>query len=101
MNDKIPLSSLRRFDPAEHLKTEADITDYLMAIIEDGDESLLASALGDVAKARGMTAIAASSGITREALYRALRPGAKPRYDTIRKVMKALGYRISLQKMSN
>ncbi len=100
MSEKIQLSSLRRFDAAEHLKSDADITEYLTAIIEEGDESLLASALGDVAKARGMTAIAASSGITREALYRALRPGAKPRYDTIQKVMKALGYRISLQKIS-
>jgi probable addiction module antidote protein len=65
--------------------------DYLTAILEDGDAALLAVALGDIARARGMTDIARSAGITREALYKALRADSAPRFDTIQKVCGALG----------
>jgi len=94
MTKKIKIADLPDFDPAEYLKDEADIAAYLNAILEDGDSSLLAAALGDIARARGMSRLAEDSGMTREALYKALRPGAKPRFDTIAKVCKALGVKL-------
>ena len=90
------ISDLPNFDPAEYLKTEEDIVAYLTCILEEKDASLLASALGDIAKSRGMTEMAKSSGITREALYKALRPNAQPRFDTISKVCNALGVQLSV-----
>ena len=90
------ISDLPDFDPAEYLKTEEDIAAYLTCILEENDASLLASALGDIAKSRGMTEMAKSSGITREALYKALRPNAQPRFDTISKVCNALGVQLSV-----
>ena len=66
-------------------------------VIADGDTSELAYALGVAAKARGMSEIAKASGITREALYRALRPNASPRFDTINKVCQALGVRLEVK----
>jgi probable addiction module antidote protein len=65
--------------------------------LEDNDASLLAAALGDIARARGMSEIAKASGITREALYKALRPNAQPRFDTINRVCTALGVRLVAQ----
>lgn len=65
------------------------IAEYLRAMIEDGDPALLAAVLGDIARARGMTEIAKASGIGREDLYKALRPGAQPRFDTIARVCAA------------
>ena len=84
----------RPFDVTEMLQTEADIAEYLSVVLEDGDPDLLAATLGDIAKARGMTEIAKASGLTREALYKALRPGSQPRFDTILKVIHALGLRL-------
>lgn len=95
MTDKIKASDLPDFDPAEYLRDEEDIAEYLSAILEDGDSALLAAALGDIARARGMTEIAKASGLTREALYKALRPGASPRFDTVAKVCKALGVKLA------
>ena len=91
------IAQLADFDPAEHLKTEADMAAYLSAIIEENDPALLAAAMGDIAKSRGMTAIAQSAGIGREALYEALRPGAQPRFDTIARVCTALGLKSTVQ----
>ena len=85
------------WDPAEHLETEADMAAYLQVVMEDGDPALLAAALGDVARARGMTQIAEVAGLTREALYKALRPGAQPRFDTIARVCTALGLKLTVQ----
>ena len=87
--------NLTHFDIADYLDNEKIIAEYLSAIIAEGDSSLLMSAIGDVAKAKGMSQIAASSGLGRESLYKALSPGAKPRFETILKVLKALG--VSLQ----
>ncbi|MBN9408432.1 MAG: putative addiction module antidote protein [Burkholderiales bacterium] len=81
----------RPFDVAEHLRDEEDIAAYLTLVIEEGDTGLLAAALGDAARARGMAQVAADAGIAREALYKALRPDASPRFDTIARVCKALG----------
>lgn len=97
MRKKIKISDLPDFDPSKMLQNEEDIASYLSIVIEENDPSLLAAALGDIAKARGMTDIARSTGITREALYKALRPNAKPRFETINKVCAALGVRLVAQ----
>jgi probable addiction module antidote protein len=82
---------------AEQLRDDEDIAVYLNLVLEDGDPALLAAALGDIARARGMTDISRASGITREALYKALRPNARPRFDTISKVCKALGVKLHVE----
>jgi probable addiction module antidote protein len=82
------------FDVSEYLKDEASIAAYLSAIVEDGDSRLLLSAIGDIAKARGMSKIASESGLGRESLYKALNSKAKPRFDTVLKVLGALGVNI-------
>lgn len=87
---------LNDFDPAKYLHTDEDIAVYLTEMIEAGDGALLAAALGDVARARGMTEIARASGITREALYKALRPDASPRFETIARVCTALGLKLNV-----
>lgn len=97
MTRKIKVSELPEFDPAEHLRDEEDIAAYLTLVIEDGDPSELAHALGIAARARGMTEIARASGLGREALYKALRPGADPRFETINRVCAALGVRLVAQ----
>lgn len=97
MSKKIHPSNLPDFDLAEHLKSEEDIAVYLTMVIEEGDTSELAYALGVAAKARGMSDIAAQSGLTREALYKALRHNAHPRFDTISRVCAALGVRLVAQ----
>ncbi len=97
MRKKIKASELPIFDPAEHLKDEEDMAAYLTVILEENDPALLAAALGDIARARGMSEIARASGITREALYKALRPNAQPRFDTVSRVCAALGVKLVAQ----
>lgn len=89
------ISELPVFDMAEQLQTSEEIANYLSAVMEDGDPALFIAALGDIAKARGMSQIAKDSGLAREALYKALRPNSQPRFDTISRVCAALG--LSLQ----
>ncbi|MFA6972226.1 MAG: addiction module antidote protein [Gallionella sp.] len=97
MTRKIRIADLPDFDMAEYLKSEEDIAAYLTMVIEEGDVSELAHALGIAARARGMSEIAEQSGLTREALYKALRPNAHPRFDTINRVCAALGVRLVAQ----
>ncbi len=97
MAKMIKVSELPVFDVVDHLKTDQDMAEYLSLVIEDGDPALLAAALGDVARARGMTQIADAAGVTREALYKALRPGSQPRFDTIARVCTALGLKLTVQ----
>ena len=97
MSKKIKVSDLADFDPAEHLKDDADIAAYLTLVLEEGDPGELAHALGIVARARGMSQIAQASGIGREALYKALRADAQPRFDTIQRVCTALGVKLVAQ----
>ncbi|MCC7464435.1 MAG: putative addiction module antidote protein [Gammaproteobacteria bacterium] len=97
MAKKLKVSELPLFDPAEHLKDEDDMAAYLTVVLEENDPALLATALGDIARARGMSEIARASGITREALYKALRPGAQPRFDTVSRVCAALGVKLVAQ----
>jgi probable addiction module antidote protein len=96
---KIHINDLPELDFSEHLDTDESIAEYLAAILEDNDASLLAAALGDIAKARGMADIAKASGMTREALYKALRPNAKPRFETISRVCGALGLKLAITKI--
>lgn len=91
------IADLPTFDMAEHLKTDEDVAAYLSLVLEEDDPSELAHALGVIARARGMSEIASASGLTREALYKALRPGSQPRFDTIRRVCAALGVRLVAQ----
>jgi probable addiction module antidote protein len=86
----------RTFDASNYLGNEADILAYLQAAAEEGDPLLLAAALGDVAKARGMTQLAADTGLSRESLYKSLSGERAPSSDTLFKVVKALGLKISL-----
>ena len=99
MTKKIRLADLSDFDFSEHLDSEEALAEYLTAIMQENDPALLAAALGDIARARGMTEIAKASGITREALYKALRPDAQPRFDTVSRVCTALGVRLVVQTM--
>lgn len=82
------------FDAAEYLTDEESIADFLNASAEMGDPAVLLNALGTVARARSMTKLADDSGLGRESLYKALKPGAQPRYDTVMKVLGALGVKM-------
>ena len=97
MKKRIKVADLPEFDAAPYLDSEAAVAAYLTDVIEANDASLLAAALGDIARARGMTEIARSAGITREALYKALRRDSAPRFDTVRRVCAALGVRLVVQ----
>ena len=79
------------WDAAEYLKTEEDMANYLEAVLEDSDPALLSAALGDIARAKGMTQIARETGLGRESLYKALSPDGNPAFSTVLKVVKALG----------
>lgn len=83
MNKEIRIADLPDFDLAEYLNSEEDIAVYLTMVIEGGDTGELAHALGLAARACGMTEIASASGLSREALYKALLPGTHPRFNTI------------------
>ena len=99
MTEKIRISDLPDFDVAEYLEDEQAIAEYLTVVLEENDPSALAQALGTVARARGMTEMAKASGLAREALYKALRPGAQPRLKTIAKVCAALGVKLVAQPL--
>jgi probable addiction module antidote protein len=82
------------FDVVNLLDSDEAISEYLSQVLEDGDSDELIRALGYIAKAKGMAIIAKESGLGRESLYKALSPGAKPRFDTVLKVIKALGVKL-------
>jgi len=84
----------KRWDPADHLETEEDMAAYLEAALEDGDPALIAAALGDIARAQGMSQIARKTGLGRESLYKALSPDGNPEFSTVLKVVRALGLRL-------
>jgi probable addiction module antidote protein len=83
----------RSWDAAEHLATEEDMAAYLEAALEEDDARLFAAALGDIARAKGMTEIAREAGLGRESLYKALAPDGNPEFATVLKVMRSLGLR--------
>ena len=84
---------LKKWDSARHLKTEADIARYWEACLEEGrdDPAFITIALGNIARARGMSQLARKTGLTREGLYKALSPGGNPEFGTVMKVIRALG----------
>ena len=82
------------WDAADYLETEEDVVLYLEAAFEDGDPGLIAAALGDIARAKGMTTVAAEAGLGRESLYKALSPDGNPEFATVLKVMRALGLKL-------
>lgn len=90
-------AKLLPFDAARYLTDDAAVAEYVSAVLETGDPDLLLLALGDVARARGMAQIAKDAGLGRESLYKALAPGAKPRFDTVLKVARALGVKLTAQ----
>lgn len=84
----------KAWDVAEHLETEEEMAAYLEAALEDGDAVLVAAALGDIARAKGMAQIAREAGLGRESLYKALSPDGNPEFATVLKVVRALGLRL-------
>jgi probable addiction module antidote protein len=85
---------VREFDTANYLDSEEIIAEYLNAALDDGNPDLLLMALGNIAKARGMTQVAKSTGLGRESLYKSLSAGSKPQYETVVKVINALGLKL-------
>lgn len=79
------------WDPAEHLQSNEDMAAYLEAALEKGDPALVSAALGDIARAKGMTQVARDAGLGRESLYKALSPAGNPAFATVLKVVAALG----------
>lgn len=84
------------FDMVEYLDSEENIQEYFCQVMEEGDPDEIVRALGYIAKARGMMQLAKDTGLARESLYRALSEGAKPRFDTIMRVTKALGLKLTV-----
>ena len=97
MVKKISAADLPEFDMAEHLDGDQAIAEYLTIVMEENDSSELTHALGVIARARGMSEVARAAGLTREALYKALRPNSQPRFDTIARVCNALGVKLVAQ----
>lgn len=93
--------TISAFDVSEYLKDEPAIAAYLSAVLEDGDINLLLSAIGDIAKARGMSKIAHDTGLGRESLYKTLNPDSKPRFETVIKVLGALGLDLTFNVKEN
>jgi probable addiction module antidote protein len=89
------MTQVTPFDAADYLDDEETIALYLNAALEDPNPDVLLAAIRDVARARGMTQLANAAGLGRESLYKALTPGAKPRYDTVLKLLHALGVRLT------
>ena len=85
------------FDAARYLDSDEAVAEYMSAMLEANDPDLLLLALGDVARAKGMAQVAKEAGLGRESLYKALTPGAKPRFDTVLKVARALGVKFTAQ----
>lgn len=83
------------FDAADYLDDEETISQYITAALEDPNPDVFLAAVRDVARARGMAQLAKDAGLGRESLYKALTPGAKPRYDTMLKLLHALGVKLS------
>ena len=89
------MAKFSRFDAADYLDDEETIAEYITAALEDSNPDVFLAAVRDVARARGMAQLALDTGLGRESLYKALTPGAKPRYDTILKLLHALGVKLS------
>ncbi|TCP16912.1 addiction module antidote protein [Simplicispira metamorpha] len=91
----------RPFDMANYLNSEEEIAEYLRQVLEDNGPAELAGALGDIARARGMTQLARDTGLSRESLYKSLSGERAPSSDTLFKVIHAMGFKLSLEPMTN
>ena len=91
------MTAVKPFDASDYLDSDEMIVEYLCAALEDENPDVFLAAVSDVARARGMTAISTRTGLGRESLYKALAPGAKPRYETIVKVLHGLGVRLTVR----
>ena len=89
------MAKFSRFDAADYLDDEVTIAEYITAALEDPNPAVFLAAVRDVARARGMAQLAKDAGVGRESLDKALTPGAKPRYDTMIKLLHALGVKLS------
>ncbi len=90
----MPKTMTRPWDPAEHFATDKDMAAYLEAALQVGDPALIAAALGDIARAKGMSQIARDAGLGRESLYKALSAEGNPEFATIMKVIEVLGLQL-------
>ena len=90
----MPKTITTPWDLADHLQSEEDMVAYLEAALADGDAALIAAALGDIARAKGMSQVASAAGLGRESLYKALSPSGNPEFATIMKVVGALGLQL-------
>ncbi len=90
------MSQVKPFDTSAFLDDDEVVAEYLTAALEDSNPDVFLAAVGQVAKSRGMSAVAESTGLGRESLYKALTPGAKPRYDTVIKVLQGLGVKLTV-----
>ena len=90
------MKTAKVYDVTEYLETEADMAAYLNAALEDGDPAVLSTALGDMARAKGMTQLARETGISRDGLYKALSPTGNPSFATVQKVINALGMKVEV-----
>ena len=89
-----------KFDIADYLDSNEMIAEYLNAVLEEGDNSDMITAIGHIAKAIGMTKIAEETGLSRPSLYKALSDGSKPQFETIMKVLRAIGGQIKINPLS-
>ncbi len=93
----MPRAKTRPYDAAEYLESETDVAAYLQAALEEGDPALVVHALGNIARARGISQIARATGLRRESLYKVLSPEGNPEFATVLKVVTALGIRLSAE----
>ncbi len=93
------MTEFERFDAAAYLDNEDVIAEYVTAALEDPNPEVFLAAVADVARARGMTQLARETGLGRESLYKALAPGAKPRYDTVLKLLHGLGVKLTAEPL--
>ncbi len=90
------MKTAKAYGVTEYLETEEDMAAYLNAALEDGDPAVLSAALGDIARAKGMTQLARETGISRDGLYKALSPTGNPSFATVQKVINALGMKVEV-----
>jgi probable addiction module antidote protein len=92
---------LRPWDPAEHMHSEEDMIGYLNAVLDEDDHAVLMFAIGDVARAKGMTQVARETGLGRESLYKSLSAQGNPEFATVQKVLKSLGLQLRVASLGS
>lgn len=96
MNEAMSMKSARDYDVVEYLETTDDMAAYLNAALEDGDPAVLSAALGDIARAKGMTRLSRETGVSRDGLYKALSPSGNPSFAMVKKVLETLNLKIEV-----